>query len=126
MRTAAQAVDETVILRDCRAAQICARWASGIPTSGCGTTRTAHPFTVGQITQRYPARPQRVARRLNCRAAPCRKWTVVVTNILDAGDLDQVLGDVTRFDPLPISTSFRKPASKARPLVPAGNFKHRL
>ena len=87
-------------------------------------------FTVVQIRQRYPGH----ARQALHVAASCQggayagKWTVVVDEDIDAGELDQVLWAMcTRFDPLTdIDTIQKAWASKRDPLFLPGNFNNRI
>ena len=98
----------------------------------CGTTRPgpATRFTAIQIKQRYPGH----ARQALHVAAACQggayagKWTVVVDEDIDAGDLDQVLWAMcTRFDPLTDIDMIQKAwASKRDPLFLPGNFNNRI
>ena len=100
--------------------------------SACGTTRPgpATRFTVIQIKQRYPGH----ARQALHVAAACQggayagKWTVVVDDDIDAGDLDQVLWAMcTRFDPyVDIDLIQKAWASKRDPLFLPGNFNNRI
>ena len=83
-----------------------------------------------QIKQRYPGH----ARQALHVAASCQggayagKWTVVVDEDIDAGDLDQVLWAMcTRFDPLTDIDMIQKAwASKRDPLFLPGNFNNRI
>ncbi len=87
-------------------------------------------FTAIQIKQRYPGH----ARQALHIAASCQggayagKWTVVVDEDIDAGDLDQVLWAMcTRFDPLTDIDIIQKAwASKRDPLFLPGNFNNRI
>ena len=87
-------------------------------------------FTAIQIKQRYPGH----ARQALHIAAACQggayagKWTVVVDEDIDAGDLDQVLWAMcTRFDPLTDIDMIQKAwASKRDPLFLPGNFNNRI
>jgi len=87
-------------------------------------------FTAIQIRQRYPGH----ARQALHVASSCQggayagKWTVVVDEDIDAGDLDQVLWAMcTRFDPLTdIDTIQKAWASKRDPLYLPGNFNNRI
>ncbi len=56
------------------------------------------------------------------------KWTVVVDDDIDAGDLDQVLWAMsTRFDPMTDVDTIQKAwASKRDPLFLPGNFNNRI
>ena len=65
----------------------------------------------------------------NCQGgAYAGKWTVVVDDDIDAGDLDQVLWAMsTRFDPITdIDTIQKAWASKRDPLFLPGNFNNRI
>jgi 4-hydroxy-3-polyprenylbenzoate decarboxylase len=92
--------------------------------------RPATRFTAIQIRQRYPGH----ARQALHIASSCQggayagKWTVVVDEDIDAGDLDQVLWAMcTRFDPLTdIDTIQKAWASKRDPLFLPGNFNNRI
>ena len=87
-------------------------------------------FTVIQIKQRYPGH----ARQALHIAAACQggayagKWTVVVDEDIDAGELDQVLWAMcTRFDPnVDIDLIQKAWASKRDPLFLPGNFNNRI
>jgi UbiD family decarboxylase len=87
-------------------------------------------FTAIQIRQRYPGH----ARQALHIASSCQggayagKWTVVVDEDIDAGDLDQVLWAMcTRFDPLTDIDMIQKAwASKRDPLFLPGNFNNRI
>src|SRR6476620_9832852 len=87
-------------------------------------------FTAIQIRQRYPGH----ARQALHIASSCQggayagKWTVVVDEDIDAGDLDQVLWAMcTRFDPLTDIDLIQKAwASKRDPLFLPGNFNNRI
>ena len=87
-------------------------------------------FTVIQIRQRYPGH----ARQALHIAAACQggayagKWTVVVDEDIDAGELDQVLWAMcTRFDPnVDIDIIQKAWASKRDPLFLPGNFNNRM
>ena len=128
-------VDETGLLKGIAgAAQI---WraldACGVPEVLGVWNHEAGPatrFTAIQIKQRYPGH----ARQALHIAASCQggayagKWTVVVDDDIDAGDLDQVLWAMcTRFDPLTdIDTIQKAWASKRDPLFLPGNFNNRI
>jgi 4-hydroxy-3-polyprenylbenzoate decarboxylase len=83
-----------------------------------------------QIRQRYPGH----ARQALHVAAACQggayagKWTVVVDDDVDAGELDQVLlAMCTRFDPNTDIDLIQKAwASKRDPLYLPGNFNNRI
>jgi UbiD family decarboxylase len=85
---------------------------------------------VVQIRQRYPGH----ARQALHVAASCQggayagKWTVVVDEDVDAGELDQVLWAMcTRFDPKDDIDLIQKAwASKRDPLFLPGNFNNRI
>jgi UbiD family decarboxylase len=87
-------------------------------------------FTAIQIKQRYPGH----ARNALHVASSCQggayagKWTVVVDEDIDAGDLDQVLWAMcTRFDPVTDIDLVQKAwASKRDPLFLPGNFNNRI
>src|SRR5207302_65812 len=87
-------------------------------------------FTLIQIRQRYPGH----ARQALHVAAACQggayagKWTVVVDDDVDAGELDQVLWAMcTRFDPNTDIDLIQKAwASKRDPLYLPGNFNNRI
>ena len=87
-------------------------------------------FTVVQIKQRYPGHARNVLHvAANCQGgAYAGKWTVVVDDDIDAGDLDQVLWAMsTRFDPMTdIDLIQRAWASKRDPLWLPGNFNNRI
>ena len=128
-------VDETGLLKGIAgAAEI---WRSleacGVPDvlgvwnhEGAPATR----FTVVQIRQRYPGH----ARQALHIAAACQggayngKWTVVVDDDIDAGDIDQVLWAMgTRFDPISgIDTIQKAWSSKRDPMYRPGNFNNRV
>ncbi len=128
-------VDETGLLKGIAgAAQI---WRSleacGIPDvmgvwnhEGGPATR----FTVVQIKQRYPGHSRNAMHvAANCQGgAYAGKWTVVVDDDIDAGDLDQVLWAMsTRFDPVTDIDIMQKAwASKRDPLYLPGNFNNRI
>src|SRR5215207_9588850 len=128
-------VDETGLLKGIAgAAQI---WnsleASGVPEVLGVWNHEAGPatrFTVIQIRQRYPGH----ARQALHIAAACQggayagKWTVVVDEDIDAGELDQVLWAMcTRFDPATDIDLIQKAwASKRDPLYLPGNFNNRI
>ena len=87
-------------------------------------------FTVIQIKQRYPGHARNVLHvACSCQGgAYAGKWTVVVDDDIDAGELDQVLWAMcTRFDPLTdIDTIQKAWASKRDPLFLPGNFNNRI
>jgi len=128
-------VDETGLLKGIAgAAQI---WraldACGLPDilgvwnhEGGPATR----FTVVQIRQRYPGHARNALHvAANCQGgAYAGKWTVVVDDDIDAGDLDQVLWAMsTRFDPVQDVDTIQKAwASKRDPLFLPGNFNNRI
>jgi 4-hydroxy-3-polyprenylbenzoate decarboxylase len=128
-------VDETGLLKGIAgAAQI---WRSleacGIPDILGVWNHEAGPatrFTVVQIKQRYPGHSRNVLHvACSCQGgAYAGKWTVVVDDDIDAGDLDQVLWAMcTRFDPLTdIDTVQKAWASKRDPLYLPGNFNNRI
>ena len=128
-------VDETGLLKGIAgAAQIWrALEASGVPEILGVWNHEAGPatrFTVVQIRQRYPGH----ARQALHIAAACQggayagKWTVVVDEDIDAGELDQVLWAMcTRFDPnVDIDIIQKAWASKRDPLFLPGNFNNRI
>lgn len=128
-------VDETGLLKGIAgSAQIWrALEASGLPDilgvwnhEGGPATR----FTVIQIRQRYPGHARNVLHvASNCQGgAYAGKWTVVVDEDVDAGDLDQVLWAMcTRFDPVTDIDLIQKAwASKRDPLYLPGNFNNRI
>ena len=87
-------------------------------------------FTAIQIRQRYPGHA-RQALHVACACqggAYAGKWTVVVDDDIDAGDLDQVLWAMcTRFDPkVDIDLVQKAWASKRDPLYLPGNFNNRI
>jgi 4-hydroxy-3-polyprenylbenzoate decarboxylase len=128
-------VDETGLLKGIAgAAQI---WRSldacGVPEVLGVWNHEAGPatrFTVIQIRQRYPGH----ARQALHVAAACQggayagKWTVVVDDDIDAGELDQVLWAMcTRFDPnVDVDLIQKAWASKRDPLFLPGNFNNRI
>jgi 4-hydroxy-3-polyprenylbenzoate decarboxylase len=128
-------VDETGLLKGIAgAAQI---WraldACGVPEVLGVWNHEAGPatrFTAIQIKQRYPGHTRQALHV----AAACQggayagKWTVVVDEDIDAGDLDQVLWAMcTRFDPLTDIDMIQKAwASKRDPLFLPGNFNNRI
>ncbi|MDH3703675.1 MAG: UbiD family decarboxylase [Alphaproteobacteria bacterium] len=128
-------VDETGLLKGIAgAAQI---WraieACGLPDvkgvwnhEGGPATR----FTAISIRQRYPGHARNVLHvAANCQSgAYAGKWTVVVDDDIDAGDLDQVLWAMsTRFDPATDIDLIQKAwASKRDPLYLPGNFNNRI
>src|SRR5205807_2523610 len=87
-------------------------------------------FTVIQIRQRYPGHARNALHvASNCLGgAYAGKWTVVVDEDIDAGDLDQVLWAMsTRFDPASDIDLIQKAwASKRDPLYLPGNFNNRI
>lgn len=128
-------VDETGLLKGIAgAAQIWrALEASGVPEVLGVWNHEAGPatrFTVIQINQRYPGH----ARQALHIAAACQggayagKWTIVVDDDIDAGELDQVLWAMcTRFDPnVDIDLIQKAWASKRDPLYLPGNFNNRV
>ncbi|MFL5059521.1 MAG: UbiD family decarboxylase domain-containing protein, partial [Xanthobacteraceae bacterium] len=128
-------VDETGLLKGIAgAAQIWrALQACGVPEVLGVWNHEAGPatrFTVVQIRQRYPGH----ARQALHVAASCQggayagKWTVVVDDDVDAGELDQVLWAMcTRFDPVSDIDLIQKAwASKRDPLYLPGNFNNRI
>jgi UbiD family decarboxylase len=128
-------VDETGLLKGIAgAAQI---WraldACGIPEVLGVWNHEAGPatrFTTIQIRQRYPGHA-RQALHVACACqggAYAGKWTVVVDDDIDAGDLDQVLWAMcTRFDPkVDIDLVQKAWASKRDPLFLPGNFNNRV
>lgn len=128
-------VDETGLLKGIAgSAQI---WrsleASGVPEILGVWNHEAGPatrFTVVQLKQRYPGH----ARQALHVAAACQggayagKWTVVVDDDIDAGELDQVLWAMcTRFDPVSDIDLIKKAwASKRDPLYLPGNLNNRV
>ena len=128
-------VDETGLLKGIAgAAQI---WraldACGVPDVLGVWNHEAGPatrFTAIQIRQRYPGHA-RQALHVACACqggAYAGKWTVVVDDDIDAGDLDQVLWAMcTRFDPkVDIDLIQKAWASKRDPLFLPGNFNNRI
>ena len=128
-------VDETGLLKGIGgAAEIWrALEACGIPDVlgvwnhvGAPATR----FTVVQIRQRYPGHARNALHiASNCLGgAYAGKWTVVVDEDIDAGDLDQVLWAMsTRFEPsTDIDVIHKAWASKRDPLYLPGNFNNRI
>jgi len=87
-------------------------------------------FTVIQIRQRYPGHARQVLHvASSCQGgAYAGKWTVVVDDDIDAGELDQVLWAMcTRFDPVADIDLIQKAwASKRDPLFLPGNFNNRI
>src|SRR6202166_4666810 len=87
-------------------------------------------FTAIQIKQRYPGHARNVLHvACSCQGgAYAGKWTVVVDEDIDAGDLDQVLWAMsTRFDPVTDIDLVQKAwASKRDPLYLPGNFNNRV
>jgi len=87
-------------------------------------------FTVVQIIQRYPGHSRNALHiASNCQGgAYAGKWTVVVDEDIDAGDLDQVLWAMsTRFDPVTDIDLIQKAwSSKRDPLWLPGNFNNRI
>jgi UbiD family decarboxylase len=128
-------VDETGLLKGIAgAAQIWrALEACGIPDVLGVWNHEAGPatrFTAIQIRQRYPGHA-RQALHVACACqggAYAGKWTVVVDDDIDAGDLDQVLWAMcTRFDPkVDIDLVQKAWASKRDPLYLPGNFNNRI
>src|SRR5215813_13507527 len=128
-------VDETGLLKGIAgAAQI---WRSleacGIPDILGVWNHEAGPatrFTAIQIKQRYPGHARNVLHvACSCQGgAYAGKWTVVVDEDIDAGDLDQVLWAMcTRFDPMTdVDTVQKAWASKRDPLYLPGNFNNRI
>jgi 4-hydroxy-3-polyprenylbenzoate decarboxylase len=128
-------VDETGLLKGIAgAAQI---WraldASGIPDVLGVWNHEAGPatrFTAIQIRQRYPGHARNALHiASNCQGgAYAGKWTVVVDEDVDAGDLDQVLWAMcTRLDPVTDIDLIQKAwASKRDPLYLPGNFNNRI
>jgi len=128
-------VDETGLLKGIAgAAQIWrALEACGIPDVLGVWNHEAGPatrFSAIQIRQRYPGHA-RQALHVACACqggAYAGKWTVVVDDDIDAGDLDQVLWAMcTRFDPkVDIDLVQKAWASKRDPLYLPGNFNNRI
>jgi len=128
-------VDETGLLKGIAgAAQI---WrtldACGIPDVLGVWNHEAGPatrFTAIQLRQRYPGHARNALHiASNCQGgAYAGKWTVVVDEDIDAGDLDQVLWAMcTRFDPVTDIDLIQKAwASKRDPLYLPGNFNNRI
>ena len=128
-------VDETGLLKGVAgAAQIWrALEACSLPDILGVWNHTAGPatrFTVVQIRQRYPGHARNVLHvASNCQGgAYAGKWTVVVDEDIDAGELDQVLWAMcTRFDPISDTDIIQKAwASKRDPLYLPGNFNNRI
>ena len=128
-------VDETGLLKGIAgAAQVWrALEACGLPDVLGVWNHEAGPatrFTAIQIRQRYPGHARNVLHvAANCQGgAYAGKWTVVVDDDIDAGDLDQVLWAMsTRFDPLSDIDIIQKAwASKRDPLYLPGNFNNRI
>jgi 4-hydroxy-3-polyprenylbenzoate decarboxylase len=128
-------VDETGLLKGIAgASQIWrALEASGIPDVLGVWNHEAGPatrFTAIQIRQRYPGHARNALHiASNCQGgAYAGKWTVVVDEDVDAGDLDQVLWAMcTRFDPVTDIDLIQKAwASKRDPLYLPGNFNNRV
>src|SRR4030095_16281144 len=128
-------VDETGLLKGIAgSAQV---WraldACGLPDILAVWNHEAGPatrFTVIQIKQRYPGH-SRNALHVACSCpggAYAGKWTVVVDDDIDAGELDQVLWAMsTRFDPLTdVDTVQKAWASKRDPLYLPGNFNNTI
>ncbi len=128
-------VDETGLLKGIAgAAEIwTALEAAGLPGilgvwnhEGGPATR----FTVIQIRQRYPGHARNVLHvAANCMAGAYNgKWTVVVDDDVDCGDLDQVLWAMcTRFDPVGDIDLVQKAWSSGRdPMALPGNFNNRI
>jgi hypothetical protein len=128
-------VDETGLLKGIAgAAQI---WRSleacGVPeVLGCGITKPGPQ--PASLRSRYASAIQATRARRSTIASSCQggayagKWTVVVDEDIDAGDLDQVLWAMcTRFDPLTDIDLIQKAwASKRDPLFLPGNFNNRI
>src|ERR1700688_4193087 len=128
-------VDETGLLKGIAgAAQVWrALEACGLPDIQGVWNHEAGPatrFTAIQIKQRYPGHARNVLHvAANCQGgAYAGKWTVVVDEDIDAGDLDQVLWAMsTRFDPVTDIDLVQKAwASKRDPLYLPGNFNNRV
>jgi UbiD family decarboxylase len=128
-------VDETGLLKGIAgAAEIWrALEACGLPDILGVWNHEAGPatrFTAIQIKQRYPGHARNVLHvASNCQSgAYAGKWTVVVDEDVDAGDLDQVLWAMcTRFDPATDIDLIQKAwASKRDPLYLPGNFNNRI
>jgi UbiD family decarboxylase len=128
-------VDETGLLKGIAGASQIWRAldACGIPEVLGVWNHEAGPatrFTTIQIRQRYPGHA-RQALHVACACqggAYAGKWTVVVDDDIDAGDLDQVLWAMcTRFDPkVDIDLVQKAWASKRDPLFLPGNFNNRI
>ena len=124
-------VDETGLLKGIAGASQIWRAldACGIPEMLGVWNHEAGPatrFTAIQLRQRYPGHA-RQALHVACACqggAYAGKWTVVVDEDIDAGDLDQVLWAMcTRFDPKTDIDIVQKAwASKRDPLFSAGQF----
>jgi UbiD family decarboxylase len=128
-------VDETGLLKGIAgAAEIWrALEACGLPDILGVWNHEAGPatrFTAIQIRQRYPGHARNVLHvASNCQGgAYAGKWTVVVDEDIDAGELDQVLWAMcTRFDPMADIDLIQKAwASKRDPLYLPGNFNNRI
>ena len=128
-------VDETGLLKGIAgAAQIWrALEACGLPDILGVWNHEAGPatrFTTIQIRQRYPGHARNVLHvASSCQGgAYAGKWTIVVDEDIDAGDLDQVLWAMcTRFDPVTDIDLVQKAwASKRDPLYLPGNFNNRI
>ncbi len=128
-------VDETGLLKGIAgAAEIWrALEACGLPEILGVWNHEAGPatrFTAIQIRQRYPGHARNVLHvASNCQGgAYAGKWTVVVDEDIDAGELDQVLWAMcTRFDPVTDIDLIQKAwASKRDPLYLPGNFNNRI
>jgi UbiD family decarboxylase len=128
-------VDETGLLKGIAgAAEIWrALEACGLPDILGVWNHEAGPatrFTAIQIRQRYPGHARNVLHvASNCQGgAYAGKWTVVVDDDIDAGELDQVLWAMcTRFDPVTDIDLIQKAwASKRDPLYLPGNFNNRI
>jgi 4-hydroxy-3-polyprenylbenzoate decarboxylase len=128
-------VDETGLLKGIAgAAQIWrALEACGLPDILGVWNHEAAPatrFTAIQIRQRYPGHARNVLHvASNCQGgAYAGKWTVVVDEDIDAGEIDQVLWAMcTRFDPVSDIDLIQKAwASKRDPLYLPGNFNNRI
>ena len=135
LRTAAQAGRRNRIAQGHRRRG--ANWhaldACGIPDVLGVWNHEAGPatrFTAIQLRQRYPGHA-RQALHVACACqggAYAGKWTVVVDDDIDAGDLDSVLWAMcTRFDPkVDIDLVQKAWASKRDPLYLPGNFNNRI
>jgi 4-hydroxy-3-polyprenylbenzoate decarboxylase len=128
-------VDETGLLKGIAGSALIWRAldACGIPDVLGVWNHEAGPatrFTVVQIRQRYPGHARNALHvAANSQGgAYAGKWTVVVDEDIDAGDLDQVLWAMcTRFDPVSDIDLIQKAwASKRDPLYLPGNFNNRI